>query len=146
MPLITSLGNWMHRKKYQFEVTFCVYIFTPWEKFIFCTSGHCPSPPSPAINHSPYSTSKRMSPRRHANTPRPTDTLLFLLVGLTFIATALYLPQHIAFIVGRAWFYMHGDNVDMVELTKEVVDSALAHAPGFTSTATEAAETLVKEL
>ncbi|KAH6686280.1 hypothetical protein F5X68DRAFT_208678 [Plectosphaerella plurivora] len=106
MPLITSLGNWMHRKKYQFEVTFCVYIFTPWEKFIFYT-------------------------------------LLFLLVGLTFIATALYLPQHIAFIVGRAWFYMHGENVDVVELTKEVVGDALAHAPGFTS---EAAETLVKEL
>lgn len=65
---------------------------------------------------------------------------------MTFIATALYLPQHIAFIVGRAWFYMHGENVDVVELTKEAVDSALAHAPAFTSTVTEAAETLVKEL
>ncbi|KAK3906424.1 hypothetical protein C8A05DRAFT_29703 [Staphylotrichum tortipilum] len=36
-------------------------------------------------------------------------SVLFLLVSLTFIATVLYLPQHLQFIISRAWFYMHGD-------------------------------------
>ncbi|KAK4670383.1 uncharacterized protein QC763_211220 [Podospora pseudopauciseta] len=43
-------------------------------------------------------------------------SILFLLTSLTLIATVLYLPHHIAFIVGRAWFYMHGEvPVDAVE-------------------------------
>ncbi|KAJ4302246.1 hypothetical protein N0V88_002383 [Collariella sp. IMI 366227] len=36
-------------------------------------------------------------------------SVLFLLFSLTFIATFLYLPHHLAFIISRAWFYMHGD-------------------------------------
>ncbi|KAK4168054.1 hypothetical protein QBC43DRAFT_310747 [Cladorrhinum sp. PSN259] len=37
------------------------------------------------------------------------DSLLFLVTALTCFATVLYLPHHLCFIVGRAWFYMHGD-------------------------------------
>lgn len=33
-----SLTKWLSLKIYQVEVTFSVYIFTPLEKFIFCTS------------------------------------------------------------------------------------------------------------
>ncbi|KAK0720861.1 hypothetical protein B0H67DRAFT_462131, partial [Lasiosphaeris hirsuta] len=36
-------------------------------------------------------------------------SVLFLIFSLTFIATVLYLPQHVQFILSRAWFYMHGD-------------------------------------
>ena len=36
-------------------------------------------------------------------------SILFLIFSLTFIATILYLPHHIQFIVSRAWFYMHGE-------------------------------------
>lgn len=32
-----SLSKWIQLKIYQVEVTFSVYIFTPLEKFIFCT-------------------------------------------------------------------------------------------------------------
>ncbi|KAK3296911.1 uncharacterized protein B0H64DRAFT_430948 [Chaetomium fimeti] len=39
-------------------------------------------------------------------------SVLFLLFSLTFIATVLYLPQHLQFIISRAWFYMHGDAFD----------------------------------
>lgn len=39
-------------------------------------------------------------------------SVVFLLFSLTFIATVLYLPRHMSFIVGRAWFYMHGDAAD----------------------------------
>ncbi|KAK0727255.1 hypothetical protein B0T26DRAFT_636262 [Lasiosphaeria miniovina] len=36
-------------------------------------------------------------------------SVLFLIVSLTFIATVLYLPQHVQFVLSRAWFYMNGD-------------------------------------
>ncbi|AEO56913.1 hypothetical protein MYCTH_2033959, partial [Thermothelomyces thermophilus ATCC 42464] len=39
-------------------------------------------------------------------------SVLFLLLSLTFIATVLYLPQHVQFIINRAWFYMHGDSYE----------------------------------
>ncbi|KAL9945239.1 hypothetical protein D7B24_002361 [Verticillium nonalfalfae] len=114
MSMITDFSRWLHLKQYQLEVTFCVYIFTPWEKFAFYT-------------------------------------IFFLLSSLTFIATVLYLPQHIAFIVGRAWFYMNGEHVDVVELTKEAVEGALHQTVGLVSTtaaalAGETAEAVVREL
>lgn len=37
-----SFTKWLQLKIYQVEVTWCVYIFTPLEKFIFCT--FCSSP------------------------------------------------------------------------------------------------------
>lgn len=40
------------------------------------------------------------------------DSVLFLIFSLTFIATVLYLPHHLQFIISRAWFYMHGDAQD----------------------------------
>lgn len=63
----------------------------------------------------------------------------------------LYLPQHLVFIVGRAWFYMHGEQVDVVELTKGATDSVLQHAISSATTKTanlaaEAVETVVREL
>ncbi|KAK1972777.1 hypothetical protein LZ32DRAFT_598198 [Colletotrichum eremochloae] len=82
-------------------------------------------------------------------------TVLFLLSSLTIIATVLYLPQHIAFLMSRAWFYMHGDPidavvdavVDAVEVTKAAVESVLT--AGSTKTAVALAQEtveLVREL
>ena len=34
---LESLSKWIQLKIYQLEVTYSVYIFTPIEKFIFCT-------------------------------------------------------------------------------------------------------------
>lgn len=36
-PSAYSFTKWLQLKIYQVEVTFSVYIFTPLEKFIFCT-------------------------------------------------------------------------------------------------------------
>ncbi|KAL0943940.1 uncharacterized protein CTRU02_201827 [Colletotrichum truncatum] len=78
-------------------------------------------------------------------------TVLFLLSSLTFIATVLYLPQHIAFIANRAWFYMHGDPIEAVvaavEVTKAAVESVLM-AETTTTAAALAQETveIVREL
>lgn len=38
-----SFTKWLQLKIYQVEVTFSVYIFTPLEKFIFCTFSFPPS-------------------------------------------------------------------------------------------------------
>jgi hypothetical protein len=72
-------------------------------------------------------------------------SIVFLLVSLTFIATTLYLPQHIAFLLNRAWFYIHGESVDVIEITKEAVQAAAAAATGTaTAAADEAGEVLQK--
>lgn len=68
------------------------------------------------------------------------------------IACFLYLPHHIAFIANRAWFYVHGDNVDVVERTMEAVSelaSAKLAAGQATSTSFTVAEktvSIVREL
>ncbi|SPO00615.1 uncharacterized protein DNG_03364 [Cephalotrichum gorgonifer] len=121
MALLASFVQWLQLKKYQMEVTFSVYIYTPLEKFIFWS-------------------------------------VLFLLTSLTFIATFLYLPQHIIFLMNRAWFYVHGDSVDVLEMTKDAVhtlaggslpgatDVAEASAEAFTEVVAEAATAIVREL
>ncbi|RYP29160.1 hypothetical protein DL767_006853 [Monosporascus sp. MG133] len=38
-------------------------------------------------------------------------SVVFLLFGLFVIACILYLPQHILFIVNRAWFYVSGGDM-----------------------------------
>ncbi|TPX17640.1 uncharacterized protein E0L32_012051 [Thyridium curvatum] len=79
-------------------------------------------------------------------------SILFLLTSLTMIACFLYLPHHIAFIANRAWFYVHGDNVDVVERTMEAVSelaSAKLAAGQATSTSFTVAEktvSIVREL
>ena len=37
------------------------------------------------------------------------DSFLFLFFSMIIIAMTLYLPQHIAFLTNRAWFYYNGD-------------------------------------
>lgn len=56
-----SLTKWLSLKIYQVEVTFSVYIFTPLEKFIFCTSILLCSPTIPT----PYSPVPRLLASQH---------------------------------------------------------------------------------
>ena len=37
------------------------------------------------------------------------DSFLFLFFSMIVIAMTLYLPQHIAFLTHRAWFYYNGE-------------------------------------
>jgi hypothetical protein len=75
---------------------------------------------------------------------------MFLLFSLTLIAIVLYLPQHIVFLINRAWFYVHGDSVDVVGITKEAVQTfAQSALNAGTTTAAAAGETaagVVREL
>lgn len=76
-----------------------------------------------------------------------TGSVAFLLISLTSLAAALYLPQHIMFIVGRAWYYINGE---ASAVTKEVVvDVVKEVGRSGTATAIEAARTsagVVREL
>jgi|SRR5688572_16351033 hypothetical protein len=38
MSSFGAFQRWLHLKHYQLELTFGVYMYTPWEKFAFCTS------------------------------------------------------------------------------------------------------------
>ena len=80
----------------------------------------------------------------------PPDSVLFLLGSLTLIAAGLYLPQHLAFLINRAWFYARGDSVDVVGITKDAVhtfaQSALNAGTATAGVASETAGAVVKEL
>ncbi|KAL8371701.1 hypothetical protein RB595_001486 [Gaeumannomyces hyphopodioides] len=81
-------------------------------------------------------------------------SIVFLVNALTIIATILYMPHHISFLAGRAWFYMHGESVDVVGLAKDAVHTLVAtNAAAATSSssssisaAARAAATMVREL
>lgn len=82
-----NLIRWFELKKYQYEVTFSLYMLTPTEKFIFSM----PSVPEPR----PFSN-------------LVTDSILFLLISIMLIAGSLYLPDHIATIARRVYYYVSG--------------------------------------
>jgi uncharacterized membrane protein len=42
------------------------------------------------------------------------DSFIFLFFSMILIAASLYLPQHIAFLTSRAWFYYTGDSNESV--------------------------------
>lgn len=45
MAQVGGLHKWLQLKQYQLELTYSVYMFTPWEKFTFCASPPLPIPP-----------------------------------------------------------------------------------------------------
>lgn len=49
---------------------------------------------------------------------------MFLLSAMGSIATILYLPQHILFIISRAWFYVNGGESSGVFGSSNVVAAA----------------------
>lgn len=128
MSVFRSFRQWLSLKQYQLEVTFSVYMFTPWEKFIFSMSLR----------------SGGVFVYACANTFALADSVVFLLFSLTFIAACLYLPHHVSFLIGRAWYYINGEHIDVVgEAVKEL--SALGGETMSTVTK-EAVETVVREL
>lgn len=78
------------------------------------------------------------------------DSIFFLLFSLTFIAVVLYLPHHISFLVGRAWYYINGENIDvgekMEEVSAKVVQEAAAAATTGLEGLKDAAEAVRREL
>ncbi|EXJ79754.1 hypothetical protein A1O3_08037 [Capronia epimyces CBS 606.96] len=69
---VSSFVRWVQLKKYQYEVTFSLYMLTPTEKFIF-------------------------------------NLILFVLVSLLVTAALFYLPNHMALIYNRIYYYVNGE-------------------------------------
>jgi hypothetical protein len=79
--------SWADRKRYQFEVTYGLYMLNSAEKFVCCTRASVPANPQ----------------------TDSLDSIIFLLTSMIVIAAVLYLPEHVSIIAGRASFYWHGD-------------------------------------
>ncbi|KAI5924275.1 hypothetical protein F4810DRAFT_134082 [Camillea tinctor] len=78
-------------------------------------------------------------------------SVVFLLTALTTIAIILYLPQHILFIINRAWFYVNGGDSGIVSnvmsVKKDSLSLSLVSAATTAAAATtEAAKSLIREL
>lgn len=106
MSYTTSLLRWLQRKRYQYEVTFSLYMLTPTEKFIF-SEYH--------LGLASLSFSSMRDEMRYVNvggTDRcsSTDSFLFLFISMIIIAASLYLPEHVVNMWYRAWFYYAGDD------------------------------------
>ncbi|KAL2432532.1 hypothetical protein ABEF95_012410 [Exophiala dermatitidis] len=69
---LSSFVRWVQLKKYQYEVTFSLYMLTPTEKCIF-------------------------------------NLILFILVSLLVTAALFYLPNHLAVIYNRIYYYVNGE-------------------------------------
>ncbi|CZT05439.1 hypothetical protein WAI453_005019 [Rhynchosporium graminicola] len=93
MAMFASTFRWLQRKRYQYEVTFSLYMLTPTEKFIF-------------------------------------NSFLFLFFSMIIIAMTLYLPQHIAFLTNRAWFYYNGDLEHATMAVQSVIESPTSKVMG----------------
>lgn len=105
MSHTTSLLRWLQRKRYQYEVTFSLYMLTSTEKFIFSmltTSANSNSCSSPVITCDGVSRCTRLT--------LSADSFLFLFISMVIIAASLYLPEHIVNMWNRAWFYYAGDD------------------------------------
>lgn len=79
------------------------------------------------------------------------DSIFFLLFSLTFIAATLYLPHHISFLVGRAWYYINGEHIDVAVAVGEAVKDMSAGVLHEAAAATgevlaETAEGVLREL
>ena len=61
----TSLVRWLQRKRYQYEVTFSLYMLTPTEKFILSTPN--PASQSP-LTHPPNAVLLVLTPPSHKHT------------------------------------------------------------------------------
>ncbi|KAI1404544.1 hypothetical protein F4819DRAFT_109964 [Hypoxylon fuscum] len=78
-------------------------------------------------------------------------SVVFLLCSLLVIATVLYLPQHLMFIIHRAWFYVNGGDSGVASNVVAGNKDALSLATSSTArtmaaAATETAEHVSREL
>jgi hypothetical protein len=110
MSTFAQFTKWLRKKQIQIEVTFAVYMFTPWEKFAFCTSSRL------GLDIVISSLTRN---------PPLTDSIVFLLFSLTFIAAVLYLPHHITVLAGRVWYYINGDSIDVAASARGAIREVL---------------------
>jgi len=120
--------RWLQRKRYQYEVTFSLYMLTPTEKFVLSKSYSliCGVQPLPLLQHLPPYFWASFPPIVTESTRPPfpyrllipyvrltisqhrIDSFLFLTLSLALIACSLYLPEHVLKMWHRAFYYYSG--------------------------------------
>jgi hypothetical protein len=137
---LTSFMQWLQLKKYQYEVTFSLYMLTSTEKFIFSTLD--------IARHASL----------HLTDVALLDFILFLLVSLLVTAATLYLPSHIVVIYNRMSYYVHGERAynaatgpsgETISFMKEglrATSEAIKSATTPTSLTGASARAMLKEL
>jgi len=109
---ISSFIRWLQLKKYQYEVTFSLYMLTPTEKLIF-------------------------------------NFILLVLISMLVTAATMYLPNHVAVIYNRIWYYVHGEFVHLKGNGNEVLKTTGASIVGSVTKKmmmAETAETVMRKL
>ena len=147
----SALLRWFQRKRYQYEVTFSLYMLTSTEKFIFSTLApltcrrmqnrilscflECgDSPPLSSLSLSERHTASAHThtlPLVHAcrfeKLTISTHSVLFLLLSLLIIAASLYLPEHLTIIANRMSYYLSGNRDALASSTPK--DVGMPNAP-----------------
>lgn len=108
--------RWFQLKKYQYEVTFSLYMLTSTEKLIF--SMH------------PYPL--KTPDYQKTNQDLFLDLVLFILISLLVTAAWLYLPNHVSIIYNRIWYYLHGE---FAYSTAEISSKSMQRTDLLSSTA-----------
>lgn len=67
-----------------------------------------------------------------------TDSILFLFLSMVIIAASLYLPEHVAVIARRAYYYAVGDKESTVQKVSQTMAETVAQ------TAFQAASSIAK--
>lgn len=67
----SALLRWFQRKRYQYEVTFSLYMLTSTEKFIFSTALPLPTSPLKPSYKPPVSSATHTSCASYTSTPYP---------------------------------------------------------------------------
>lgn len=126
--ILAQFVRWLRLKKYQYEVTFSLYMLTPTERFIFSTSPPC-FPVCVAATFSPRCMHSHLYVHvRSTDFALHTDFVLFVLVTLLIAAASMYLPNHIMTIWKRVWYYYQGEGGSVEEMAKNSAVAAGAHA------------------
>ena len=122
---ISSFIRWLQLKKYQYEVTFSLYMLTSTEKLIFSTTSQgIPTICLPRLTHGAL------------------DFILLVLVSMLVTAATMYLPNHVAVIYNRIWYYVHGEFVHLKGNGIEVLKTTGASAVGSVTKKMAMAETV----
>jgi hypothetical protein len=127
----SSFVRWLQLKKYQYEVTFSLYMLTPTEKLIFSIAPEdIPTICVPVLTYNAL------------------DFILLVLISMLITAATMYLPNHVVLIYNRIWYYVHGEFVHLKGNGGEVLKTPGANAvvSGTTRRMAETVATVMRKL
>ena len=122
-----SIFRWLQLKRYQYELTFSLYMLTPTEKFVFSML------PLRLLLLLPTATASDQ--HSHA------DSFVFLVLSMIIIAATLYLPEHVVTIARRVSFYWGGEESAIV-----AQQAVMAMTKSWTSMETVEPEQVIERL